>query len=177
MESSTPFEAYPVASMNTPAEKRVAVVGSGIAGLTAAHLIARKHHVTLYERESTLGMDAHSVRHHRARVDIPLRVFSEAYYPNLCKLYTLIGIVYHSADYSFSLLRAVRAPSAYFRYANFFHKGASYPYPSLGMLLYPPTAAKYARLLFSFVHFLMRSPRYIAEPSLAGLTLAAFLIA
>ena len=51
--------------------QRVAVIGSGIAGLTAAYLLSRKYSVTIYERESAVGMDAHSMDCLGARMDIP----------------------------------------------------------------------------------------------------------
>ena len=56
----------------------IAVVGSGLAGLTAAYLLSKKHKVTLFERHPSLGMDAHSIDiNHEgkiARADVPLRV-------------------------------------------------------------------------------------------------------
>jgi len=144
-ESAQP-EAYPVATSN---QKRVAVVGSGIAGLTAAYLLSRKHHVTLFEREELLGMDAHSRDAYGARMDIPLRVFSESYYPNLCRLYQLLGIRYHPADYSFSCAHgaadgtAVGGRRAYFRYTNLLLRGMAIPLPSVGLLLSPHRLIKY----------------------------------
>nr|WP_223178651.1 NAD(P)-binding protein [Streptomyces boluensis] len=39
---------------------RTAVIGSGVAGLTAAHVLARAHHVTLYEADGRLGGHAHT---------------------------------------------------------------------------------------------------------------------
>ncbi len=40
--------------------RRTAVIGSGVAGLTAAYLLARAHHVTLYEADDRLGSHAHT---------------------------------------------------------------------------------------------------------------------
>ena len=45
--------------------KKIAIVGSGISGLTAAYLLSRSHHVTLFESQSTLGG-------HTATVDVNL---------------------------------------------------------------------------------------------------------
>lgn len=39
---------------------RTAVVGSGVAGLTAAHVLGRSRHVTLYEADDRLGGHAHT---------------------------------------------------------------------------------------------------------------------
>jgi hypothetical protein len=111
-----------------PGRKRVAVIGSGVAGLSAAYLLSRKHEVHIFEREPTIGMDAHSLSTHGARMDIPLRVFSESYYPNLCNLYKLVGVQYDLADYSFSCYGgAASSASAYFRYVNLFVRGMALP--------------------------------------------------
>ena len=132
--------------MAVPAErKRVAVVGSGVAGLSCAYLLARKHDVAIFEREKAVGMDAHSLDAHGARMDIPLRVFSESYYPNLTNLYNLVGIKYHVADYSFCCLAGgtKQAAAAYFRYVNFLWRGSAFPVPAL---FHPPQLVKCARL-------------------------------
>jgi len=164
-------------------QKRVAVVGSGIAGLTAAYLLSRKHHVTLFEREELLGMDAHSRDAYGARMDIPLRVFSESYYPNLCRLYQLLGIRYHPADYSFSCAHgaadgtAVGGRRAYFRYTNLLLRGMAIPLPSVGLLLSPHRLIKYLRLAHQFMRFLRRSPSQILSSGMQDQTLDAFLSA
>ena len=170
MQSSHPHQAR--SRMDSPARsipetrKRIAVVGSGIAGLTAAYLLSRKHSVTIFERESTVGMDAHSLSVHGARMDIPLRVFSESYYPNLCNLYRHLGVKYRNADYSFCCMRGTAA-AAYFRYVNLFIAGMALP---IVMCLNPLQIFKCIRLAYQFAHFVNRSPRKLAaevdEPSL-----------
>ncbi|AIJ17835.1 hypothetical protein SLIV_34770 [Streptomyces lividans TK24] len=42
--------------------RRTAVVGGGVAGLTAAHILGRAHRVTLYEADDRLGGHAHTTR-------------------------------------------------------------------------------------------------------------------
>jgi hypothetical protein len=120
---------YSSTNMATQQRKRIAVVGSGVAGLSAAFLLSREHEVHVFEREATIGMDAHSFDVHGARMDIPLRVFSESYYPNLCNLYQLLGVKYAAADYSFSCVGGCGSTrSAYFRYINFFWRGMALPF-------------------------------------------------
>lgn len=67
---------------------RVAIIGSGLAGLTAAYLLTsgtddiNKHlHIELLERSPTLGMDSESVtvlhQGQERRIDVPMRAFSQ----------------------------------------------------------------------------------------------------
>jgi predicted NAD/FAD-binding protein len=41
---------------------KIAIVGSGISGLTCAHLLRRSHEITLFEAESRLGGHTNTVR-------------------------------------------------------------------------------------------------------------------
>ncbi len=82
----------------------IAVVGSGLAGLTAAYLLSKKHKVTLFERHPSLGMDANSIDvHHEgkiARADVPLRVIYPGYYKTLMKLYSELRIKTEKVSYA-----------------------------------------------------------------------------
>ncbi|KAK7064731.1 hypothetical protein R3P38DRAFT_56509 [Favolaschia claudopus] len=96
---------------------RVAVVGSGLAGLTAAYLLASSHledgvefEVHLFEKTGSIGMDSSSVSvgneaQQEWRIDVPMRSFQGGYYPRLISLYTQLGVAFRQADftYSFSL--------------------------------------------------------------------------
>ncbi len=113
----------------SPPRKRVAIVGSGIAGLTSAWVLSRDDNfdVTIIESEKSLGMDAHSFNLAEAlpgsrddgaqRLDMPLRVFSESYYPNLTRLYAAAGVTFHPEDYCGSFLDV--DGSCLFKYNNF----------------------------------------------------------
>ena len=88
---------------------RVAVVGSGLAGLATAYFLTRNTRgvdVTLYERHAALGMDAESVtvehEGEHQRIDVPMRAFSAAYYPNLVALYKHLRIGFDPQSFSFS---------------------------------------------------------------------------
>jgi len=68
----------------------IAVIGSGIAGLTAASLLSKNHSVTIYEKKSQLGLGSEGilldVKGEQIRVDVPPRVINEVHYPNLFQL-------------------------------------------------------------------------------------------
>ncbi|VDC02017.1 unnamed protein product [Peniophora sp. CBMAI 1063] len=100
---------------------KVAVVGSGLAGLTASYLLATlntrcdveypggndvEFEVHVFEQASSLGMDSHSVSFTRGgeewRVDVPMRSFQGGYYPQLIALYAHLGVRTRQTDFSYS---------------------------------------------------------------------------
>ena len=86
---------------------RIAVVGSGIAGMTAAHILSRRYEVTVFEAESRPGGHTHTVRvAEGARaigIDTGFIVFNERNYPNLCRLFEALEVPSHASDMSFSV--------------------------------------------------------------------------
>ncbi len=87
--------------------RRVAVVGSGIAGLSTAWLLSTQYQVTLYEAEPRLGGHTHTVdvtldgRTHP--VDTGFLVFNDRTYPELNGLFKYLGVTYAESDMSFSV--------------------------------------------------------------------------
>ena len=71
----------------------IAVVGSGISGLSAAWLLSKRHRVTLFEAESRLGGHSHTVDACGVAVDTGFIVYNEATYPNLSALFDHTGVV------------------------------------------------------------------------------------
>ena len=92
--------------------KRVAVVGSGIAGLAAAHGLAHRGRVTLFEAGDWFGGHANTVdvelegKSHG--VDTGFLVYNERTYPALIGLFAELGVATAPSDMSFS----VRVPGA-----------------------------------------------------------------
>ncbi|BBP00903.1 NAD(P)/FAD-dependent oxidoreductase [Sulfuriferula nivalis] len=87
--------------------KSIAVIGSGIAGLSAAWLLAKHHHVTLYEADDRLGGHSHSVEvtleGKTAAVDTGFLVCNDRTYPNLLNLFAMLEIPLTASDMSFSV--------------------------------------------------------------------------
>lgn len=87
--------------------KRIAVVGSGIAGLSAAWLLSRTHTVTLFEANDYLGGHTHTVDVTldgiTAPVDTGFLVFNERTYPNLIALFDHLDVESTASDMSFSV--------------------------------------------------------------------------
>lgn len=88
--------------------RRVAVVGSGVAGLTAAHVLARHDRVTLYEADDRLGGHAHT--HHltldtgaEVAVDTGFIVHNDRTYPTLLRLFAELGVATQDSDMSMSI--------------------------------------------------------------------------
>ena len=72
------------------AKKRIAIIGSGISGLTCAYLLSRKHHITLFEANNYLGGHTATVDividGNQLAVDTGFIVFNDRTYPNFIKM-------------------------------------------------------------------------------------------
>jgi uncharacterized protein len=86
---------------------RIAVIGSGISGLSCAWLLNQRHEVVVYERAGRLGGHTNTVTANAATgpvsVDTGFIVFNEATYPNLIALFDHLGVASRATDMSFSV--------------------------------------------------------------------------
>ncbi len=86
---------------------RVAVIGTGISGLTAAYLLQRSHDVTVFESEARIGGHTHTVSFNEGARDVQLDtgfiVFNDRNYPNFERLMRRIGVAWQPSDMSFSV--------------------------------------------------------------------------
>ena len=89
--------------------RRVAVVGSGIAGNGAAWLLSRRHAVTLFESDTRAGGHSHTVDLTldgvSAPIDTGFLVFNRKTYPHLCGLFETLGVETVGSDMSFAFTR------------------------------------------------------------------------
>ncbi len=133
----------------------VAVVGGGIAGLSAAWRLSARHRVTLIERHAVAGMDAHSLDldhdGRTFRIDVPLRVIYEGYYPTLIALYHRLGVQLERTNYAGSF-SALDGP-VYYRYANWIVGGRSVPLPAF------PLGGTAMRINRDLLRFYRMAPR------------------
>ncbi len=85
---------------------RIAVVGTGISGLSAAWLLSRRHDVTLYEQADRVGGHSNTIHvtigGRIIPVDTGFIVFNRATYPNLTALFTHLNVPTQLSDMSFA---------------------------------------------------------------------------
>ena len=97
--------------MTTSARQRIAIVGSGISGLTVAHALQGQAAITLFEAADYFGGHTHTVDVTLPAsggpvthgVDTGFLVFNERTYPNLIKLFAQLKVETAKSDMSFSV--------------------------------------------------------------------------
>lgn len=88
-------------------KQNIAVIGSGIAGMSAAWLLSQKHDVTVYEKNGRLGGHSNTVNVKTSLGETPVDtgfiVFNDATYPNLISLFEHLGVATTVSDMSFGV--------------------------------------------------------------------------
>ena len=101
------FEADGISGTGGTEALRVAVVGSGIAGLSCAWLLSKHHHVTLYEAAGRLGGHANTVVAQASSGPVPVDtgfiVYNEKTYPNLSAMLGHLEIATQPSCMSFGV--------------------------------------------------------------------------
>lgn len=87
--------------------KRIAVIGAGISGLTAAHVLSKKHQVDVFESQSVIGghtatVDV-TVAGKQYAIDTGFIVFNDRTYPNFLALLASLGVNKQETEMSFSV--------------------------------------------------------------------------
>lgn len=86
---------------------RIAIIGAGVSGLTAAHLLSRRHDVTVYESDVRPGGHAHTVTleldGRTQNLDTGFIVFNNRNYPNFERLLAELGVASQASNMSFGV--------------------------------------------------------------------------
>ena len=86
---------------------RIAIIGSGIAGLTCAYLLNRRQQVTVFEAGDWIGGHTHTldveVDGRMYAIDTGFIVFNDWTYPNFIRLLEQLGVGYQPTEMSFSV--------------------------------------------------------------------------
>ena len=84
----------------------IAVIGSGISGLSAAWLLNQAHDVTVFEKNNYIGGHSHTVvaddNFGRIPIDTGFIVYNEMNYPNLTALFNFLDVPTEASEMSFS---------------------------------------------------------------------------
>ena len=125
---------------------KIAVVGSGISGLSAAYYLSKKHHVDLFEREDHFGGHSYSIdvliNEKKVSIDIGFIVFNHKTYPNLINFFKENEIAIEKSDMSFS----VDVKDTNFEYCG---RGLKGIFSNKSNLLNP----KFLRMFFDIISF------------------------
>ena len=85
----------------------IAIIGSGISGLTSAYLLNRSHEITLFEAGDWVGGHTHTldvtVDGQQYSVDTGFIVFNDWTYPNFIRLLGQLGVGFKPTEMSFSV--------------------------------------------------------------------------
>ena len=147
---------------------KLAIVGTGISGLSAAWLLRGKHDVRVFEREGRPGGHSHTVRVGGTGGEVPVDtgflVYNEVTYPNLVKLFARLGVPTKESDMSFS----VRCERCDLEWCGT-GLGGVFAQPS--NLLRP----SFHGMLLEIARFNREAPRLLGEADAEKLTLAEYL--
>jgi uncharacterized protein len=96
-------KSMPLRAADSARPLRVAVIGSGISGLSAAWLLSSRHHVSVFECDNRIGGHCNTVDVGPVPVDTGFIVYNEVTYPNLTALFRHLGVATKQSEMSFAV--------------------------------------------------------------------------
>jgi predicted NAD/FAD-binding protein len=147
---------------------RIAVIGSGIAGMSVAHFLSCRHEVHLFEKENRLGGHTHTHPIETSRgvlpVDTGFIVHNDRTYPNFIRLMRSLGVEREPSDMSFG----VSCQKTGFEYSS---RGLSGFFAQKRNWLRPGHYSFFREIL----RFNREAPRILDDPAGATMTLGDYL--
>lgn len=150
------------------ARQRIAVVGAGVGGLSAAWLLSQRHEVTLFEANGYLGGHSNTVEVRGEQAGVPVDtgfiVYNALNYPNLVQLFAHLGVPTADSDMSFAVsLRDGALEYAGTNLAGLFAQVSNLARP------------RFWRMLCDLHRFYRAAPSYRAEAERDRLSIGALL--
>jgi uncharacterized protein len=146
---------------------RIAIVGAGVSGLVAAHLLQAEHEIVLYEAGSYAGGHTNTIRvdteHETHHVDTGFIVMNDRNYPSFTRLLDRLGVARQPTHMSFS----VKGEEEDFEYCG----------TPRGLYCQPSNllSARFQRMVLDLVRFNGKLRRLLAEPEATAESLGDFL--
>ncbi|MDI7775857.1 FAD-dependent oxidoreductase [Asticcacaulis sp. EMRT-3] len=158
----------PPLSVKAGGTRRIAVIGSGIAGLSAAWMLDSHAEVTVFEACDQIGGHSHSVNVGTDAdplwVDMGFIVFNEPCYPNLVQLFKTLDVAHQLSDMSFG----VSMDKGRLEYSSLGLRGL---FAQTRNLFRP----RFLSLLLDVVRFYREAPRDLAARNRPGYRLGDYL--
>ncbi|SHF95305.1 Predicted NAD/FAD-binding protein [Desulfacinum infernum DSM 9756] len=149
--------------------RHIAVIGSGISGIVAAHILQQKHRITLFEKNDYLGGHTRTVtiphgRDQGLAVDTGFIVLNRRTYPNLLRFFRQLDVAVAKTDMAFSY---------WDRAQDFYSAGTGWA----GLLAQPRNLKnpRFLRLILGIPRFLAQTRKKLLSGALKGLTLNEYL--
>jgi len=152
--------------MEASSGRNIAVVGGGVAGIVAAHLLSKKHQVTLFEKNDYIGGHTHTVDipdgpDTGTPVDTGFIVHNDRTYPHFIKFITGLGVARVKCPMSFS----------YFDRRTGFQYSSSAPFADRQNLF----SFSFWRFLADILKFNRLTRKTLAQGELGDMTLGQYL--
>ena len=147
-------------------KKNIAIIGSGIAGLSAAYLLSNYHNITIFEKEDYYGGHTRTVKLDYKKkniyVDTGFIVFNEITYPDLSKFFDKLNVNIEKSNMSLS----ITSNNLNFEYGseNFFYQIKTF------------SNIKFLRIMMDLIPFYIFSKNILKNNVFANQTIDDFFI-
>lgn len=135
---------------------KIAIIGTGISGLSAAYMLCGTHDITVFEQNNYCGghsrtIDIDAGREKKQPVDSGFIVFNDRSYPLLLALFKHLNVPYEKSDMSFGV--SIKQGWLEYSSKNMFTQMANFLRPA------------YWKMLFDILKFNRKAERYIQKDS------------